>query len=200
MRTVLDGLSAARLGVTEKRLANIRSLVTKAVERFGQRRTWVTKEIPLSPAWQDLLARIEGKEHRWGLGRLACYGTVKGIDPARGHRRDAPRLLAALEAEELVKDPRGLLKHTIAVWNMCRKRVPGWPELVLASPFKTTPAMLPLEAFPASFQADVARLRGPHAPSRSAGRDGAGPRAAGAHARGLPLHVPPRRFGAGAGG
>jgi hypothetical protein len=55
VRTMLDGLSPGQLGTSEKRLANIRSLVTKAVEQFGQRRTWVTKEIPLSPAWEGAL-------------------------------------------------------------------------------------------------------------------------------------------------
>jgi hypothetical protein len=65
-------------------------------------------------------------------------------------------LHAALEAEELSKNPRNLLKHTIAVWNMCHRRVPNWPDRHLSSPFKTEPYMLPLEAFPQSFQEDVA--------------------------------------------
>ena len=156
VRALLDGLSPARLGVAAKRLANIRSLVTQAVERFGQRRTWVTKEIPLSPAWASLFAQIAAKEHRWALGRLASFCSLQGIAPAQVCVETLRGLFAALEAEEMIKKPRGLLKHIIAVWNLCHSRVPGWPDRRLASPFKVAPAMLPLEAFPASFQADVA--------------------------------------------
>lgn len=165
VRAVLAGLSPRRLGTSEKRFANIRSLVVRAVEQFGQRRIWITKEIALAPVWEELLSRIPEREHRWALSRLACFCTVKGILPG-GVTVDTLRdLYAALEAEVMIKQPRGLLKHTIAVWNMCMKRVPGWPATTLASPFKTAPAMLPLEAFPPSFQANVAaweeRMRNP---------------------------------------
>ncbi len=79
IRQIFAPLSPARLGISEKRFANIRSLVGSAVARFGMRRTWITREIPLDEAWCDLLARIPDRQHRWGLSRLACYATVKGI-------------------------------------------------------------------------------------------------------------------------
>lgn len=165
MRGVLDGLSPAQFGASEKRLANIKSLVIRAVERFGQRRTAITKEIALSPEWETVLSSVPSREHRWALGRLACFCTVKKIAPEEVRVDTLGGLFAALEAEVMVKHPRKLLKHTIAVWNMCRKRVPGWPDTVLSSPFKTGAAMLPLEVFPVSFQADVtaweARMRHP---------------------------------------
>jgi len=90
------------------------------------------------------------------FSRLACYCTVKGIEPAAVDSTTLLGLHAALVAESLSKDPRNLLKHTIAVWNICRRRVPGWPGSPLSSPFKTEPFMIPLEAFPAGFQQDVA--------------------------------------------
>ena len=65
----------------------------------------------------------------------------------------------ALEAEEIVKNPRRLLKHTIAHWNICGRQVAGWPDIVLSSPFKQEPISMPLSAFPAVFQADVERWR-----------------------------------------
>jgi len=125
VRQIFAPLSPARLGVSEKRFANIRSLVGAAVTRFGMRRTWITREIPLDEAWRDLLARIPDRQHRWGLSRLACYATVKGIEPAAVDSTTLLGLHAALEAEALSKDPRNLLKHTIAVWNICHRRVPG---------------------------------------------------------------------------
>ncbi|MCH8950671.1 MAG: site-specific integrase [Proteobacteria bacterium] len=156
VRQIFAPLSPARLGISEKRFANIRSLVGSAVVRFGMRRTWITREIPLDETWRDLLARIPDRQHRWGLSRLACYCTVKGIEPAAVDSTTLLGLHAALVAESLSKDPRNLLKHTIAVWNICHRRVPGWPGSPLCSPFKCEPFMMPLEAFPAGFQQDVA--------------------------------------------
>ncbi len=43
----------------------------------------------------------------------------------------------------------------IAIWNMCKRGVPGWPDIALCSPFKTTPYTFPLSSFPVSFQKDV---------------------------------------------
>ena len=106
IRQIFAGLTPARLGVSEKRFANIRSLIGAAVTRFGMRRTWITREIPLDEAWCDLLARIPDREHRWGLSRLACYCTVKGIEPATVDSTALLGLHAALEAEALSKDPR----------------------------------------------------------------------------------------------
>ena len=156
IRPLLADLSAGQLAVSEKRLANIRSCVRKAVERFGMRRTWITREITPSPAWQALFARIERREYRWALSRFACYCTVKGIAPEDVSSESLVGFQAALEAEMTIKDPVNNRKHVIAIWNMCRKCVPGWPDTRLSSPFKMEPYMYPLAAFPEPFQVDVA--------------------------------------------
>ncbi len=156
LRHALAGLSAARLGISDKRLANIRSLVIRAVERFGMQRIWITREIQLAPEWLALFDKIETREHRWALSRLAVYCTVKAIAPADVSSETLVGFQAALEAEALSKNPVNLRKHTIAVWNMCLTRVPGWPQVKLASPFKGAPYMYPLTAFPEGFRRDVA--------------------------------------------
>jgi integrase len=165
LREIFAALNHATLGVSEKRLANIRSLIASAVDRFGMRRTFVTREIPLDANWTALLDRIGEREHRWALSRLAAYCTVKGIPPQAVTPETLVGLYAALEAEAVSKKPQKILKHVIAVWNMCDKRVPDWPGGKLSSPFKTEPYMLQLEAFPESFQRDVAafeaRMRNP---------------------------------------
>ena len=92
VREVLASLSAASLGVTPKRLANIRSLITTAVERFGSRRFWITREITPDEHWQTLLGI--GSEARVSMEpqppRLLLHG--KGdIAP----RRSAPTRCSA---------------------------------------------------------------------------------------------------------
>lgn len=155
VRETLASLSAAQLGITDKRLANVTSLIRQAVERFGPKRVWITQEIELTSAWKTLLDTISDRQHRWGLSRLACYCTVKAIAPVEVMPDTLIGFQSALEAELLSRDPAKLRKHTIALWNICLKSVPGWPQTKLSSPFKQPAYMLPLEAFPQGFRDDV---------------------------------------------
>ena len=109
------------------------------------------------------------------LYRLAAYCSFMVVPPDAVDRQVLLGFYEALEAEEIVKNPRRLLKHTIAHWNMCRRQVVGWPDIILSSPFKETPITLRLSAFPEAFQADLERWRqrlldpdilDPDAPSR----------------------------------
>ena len=59
VRALVGDLTPGEFGVSSKRLANLRSLIVRAVERFGMRRQVVTRAVPLSTAWSDLLARAE---------------------------------------------------------------------------------------------------------------------------------------------
>ena len=90
---------------------------------------------------------------------LATFCCVMAIEPTAVDQTTITGLYAALEAEELVKQPKAILKNTINAWNRCRRVVPGWPSVALRSPFKRAPETLPLSAFPTNFQADVASWR-----------------------------------------
>ena len=57
----------------------------------------------------------------------------------------------------MTKHPRKVIKHTIAMWNHFGRTMPGWPAAMLSSPFVSEPDTLPLDRFPESFRADVAR-------------------------------------------
>ena len=65
----------------------------------------------------------------------------------------------ALEAEDLIGNPRQKLKHTIAIWNMCHRGVAEWPDIHLSSPFDRDLVALPLCEFPQSFRYDLAKWR-----------------------------------------
>jgi integrase len=156
VRIHLEALTASDLGVTPKRLANIKALIAGAIERFGAPRTWITRSVTPAPQWQALLAKAPKREYVWSLSRLACYCTVKGLRPEDVRPETLIGLLAALEAECISRKPRSIIKQTIAIWNMCRRQVPDWPQITLSSPTRTDPFMLPLSAFPEGFQADIA--------------------------------------------
>lgn len=99
LRQLLEDLHPARLGISSKRLANVKSLVTRAVDRFGMRRVRVTRDIALAPEWQALLAGIPRRQYVWGLNRLACYCSVKGIAPEDVGTEALIGLEAALEGD-----------------------------------------------------------------------------------------------------
>jgi integrase len=159
IRDLLGSRTAAELGLSEKRYANISAAVRSAVRIFGATRIPITRRVALSPEWTALLERIEHKEHRWGLNRLACYASAAGIVPIEVTRQTLLGLFDALEREDGIKQPRKTLKHTIALWNMCHKSVPSWPETRLESPFESTAYTLRLDQFPKSFQEEVERWR-----------------------------------------
>ena len=157
LRKLFASASPAALGIASKRLENVRSIVTKAVERHGMPRQFVTRRVDLTPTWAALIGQIERKEYRCAHSRLACYCSANGIEPADVTPETLRGLHAALVEESLVKDPRKLLKHTIALWNMAMKEVPTWPPVRLTSPFIEEPLALPLSRFPLPFQEDVAQ-------------------------------------------
>lgn len=159
LRTLFESRNGAQLGVTEKRLANIRSEVTKAVKTFGAGQAALTKRVALAPEWTELLARTPLKRYGNALARLASFCSVMAIPPEQVNADTLLALHEALVAEEVIKNPRRILKHTIAHWNMCRARVPGWPGFKLASPFPSTRYMLELADFPKSFRTDMAAWR-----------------------------------------
>lgn len=159
LRTLFGSRNAAQLGVSEKRHANIRSEVTKAVKTFGAGQAALTKRVVLAPEWTGLLAQTPLKRYGNALSRLASFCSVMGVLPEKVNSGTLLALNEALVAEEVIKDPRRILKHTIAHWNMCQARVPGWPGFKLASPFPSTRYMLELAEFPKSFQADIAAWR-----------------------------------------
>ena len=121
------------------------------------KRTRLTSRVPLAPAWEELLARVENGRYRQGVKRLAHYCSAMGIPPEEVRSGHLLGLHEALEAECMTKHPRKVIKHTIAMWNHFGRTVPAWPAAVLASPFASEPDTLPLARFPESFRADVAR-------------------------------------------
>lgn len=155
VRILLASKSAAQLNISDKRYANVRSLLSAAVRDYGDAPQPITKRIPLTEEWQALLDRIEKRTYRMALYRLAAYCSFMTIPPEAVDRVVLLGFHEALEAEEIVKNPRRLLKFSISHWNMCRRQVPSWPAIILSSPFKKAPISQRLTAFPVAFQGDL---------------------------------------------
>jgi integrase len=165
VRTLLTSRAAAELGLTERRWRNIRSSVVSAVRKFGAVPSNITQRALINAEWTDLLGRVIAKHHRHGLARLARFCSAMAISPEAVDRATLLGFYEALVAEDLVWNPRTKLKHTIAVWNICHRQAPDWPDIRLASPFERDVITFPLEHFPDSFRVDLeawcARLLSP---------------------------------------
>ncbi len=159
LRELFDGTTAPRHNLAPKTVANVRSLVVQVVTRYGPPQMPITRKIPLDTEWRNLLDRIVVLHNRHALGRLAAYASVMNISPAEVVTTTLLGLHRALEAEELVKDPRSIIKNTITSWNRCRRQVNGWPDVILESPFKKRPVTFPLSTFPVTFRDDVNRWK-----------------------------------------
>lgn len=155
IRDLFSDKPSAMLGVTDKTLANIRSNVSRALKNHGDPIPQLTKRITPNDDWQILLNTVKTNQWRQGLYRLACFCTVMGIAPDKVDNEVLIGLHEALEAEEIVKRPRILLKNTITTWNRCGRLIENWPATCLSSPYKKQPWTLPLDAFPDSFRADI---------------------------------------------
>ena len=159
VRELLRSKSGPQLGVSTKAYANICSGVRAALRDYGEAIVPVTVRVPHTATWSALLTTVAVEHHRTGLYRLASYCSAMKIEPEAVGPEALVGFHAALDAEEVVKHPRKLLKLTMALWNMCGRRVVGWPAVVLSSPFRKEPFAPRLETLPQSFQDDVAKWK-----------------------------------------
>jgi hypothetical protein len=157
IRELLASKTAAELGLSDKRYANVRSSVVSSVRTFGRAPHAITRRVPTSPAWKELLDQIDSPVYRNALNRLAAFCSSMNLSPQQARPEVLLGFFEALDAEEAVKHPRRIIKHTIAIWNICHRTVPGWPDIRLGSPFERDVVSLPLVAFPKSFQEDLER-------------------------------------------
>ena len=155
LRALFALKSAAQLGLSDKSFANIRSLAIQALSRYGTPDLPITRRFAMTPVWRELLDRIEKPYNRQTLHRLAIYCSRTGLSPEDVTPDTLIGFKAALEAEEIVKDPAEIVSNTISKWNGAVRDVPGWPQQKLCEPNKEIPLARPLSDFPASFQADV---------------------------------------------
>ncbi len=113
----LPSQSAAQLGLSDKSFANIRSLAIQALSRYGEPDLPVTRRFAMTPAWRERLDRIEKPYNRQTLHRLAIYCSRVGLSVEDVTPETLIGFKAALEAEEVVKDPAEIVSNTISKWN-----------------------------------------------------------------------------------
>jgi integrase len=115
----LAAVNPVAVGITTKRLANIRSDFLAAAKASGLMPVKVKSEGKpvLSPAWVDLFARLSGRRAHIGLSRLARHASGRGLMPQEINNQVIADLIAAVREQSLHPRPTVLHRQVALIWN-----------------------------------------------------------------------------------
>ena len=137
LRPLLGRLHPIQLGVSERRLQNVRSLLLSAFRIAGLSTKLATYMAQMSPAWQKLWDLMEGDTYgRTELSRFFRYCSANDVAPLGVTDAVSSDYLAALEAESLITKPRVRHQSVCRVWNRLavQHKAAGWPQIELTVP------------------------------------------------------------------
>ena len=137
LRPRLSGLHPIQLGVSERRIQNVRSLLLSAFRIAGISTKLAPYMAKMSPAWQQLWNLLEDDTYgRTELSRLFRYCSVNGVAPSKVSDAISADFLAALETESLIKKPKVRHQSVCRVWNRLADdhAASGWPQIELSVP------------------------------------------------------------------
>jgi hypothetical protein len=153
-RLIRNAMPAAA-GVSPSRWGNARSLLRAALKLSGLAIMPGRRLHPLAPAWAALAATLRNRYERAMLSRLMRWASAETIDPAHLDQAVVDRFGAALMQDSFHQNPRDCWRRTVVAWNAAVEGVSGWPQQRFVPPPGRERYALPLEAFPAAFQADA---------------------------------------------
>ena len=158
LREALASIHPAQAGISKKRLANIRSNLSMALDIAGVSQSSPMRKIELSEVWQSLLDNCSIQRVRWDLNRFARFCSGCGVDPEQVTDTIADQFLTAMNEAAIWKVPEETHRTTINRWNEAVKKVSGWPNIVLTKPpSRRNCWTFPLTEFPQSFNDDLDR-------------------------------------------
>ena len=150
-KTVLDRPASA-YGLADSTMKTLRSAVRFILRRIGIIDTAYT---PIDPVWQKQLDLL-GDKHRLGLVGFARYGSATGVPPEAVSLATLDAYQAYLEERSLKAPPAKATGAVRTAWNKACDKVEGWAGQRLEKRTRPGQFVLPPEAFPESFQADLA--------------------------------------------
>ena len=137
LRPRLSRLHPIQLGVSERRIQNVRSLLLSAFRIAGISTKLAPYMAKMSSNWQQLWDLMEGDRYaRTELSRLFRYCSANGIVPSEMSDAISSDFLTALEAESLIKKPKVRHQSVCRVWNRLAgdHAASGWPQIELNIP------------------------------------------------------------------
>jgi integrase len=154
METIQAGLAAVNplaIGMTPKRLTNLRSDFVAAVKASGVISIKLDGKAALGPHWSTLLSGLNRRRHL-GLLRLARFLSSRGTKPGEISDDAIGEFVAAVRAGSLHKKPNVLHRQVTKIWNEAAREL-GLPTVTVPS-FKPPPKRIDPSLLPASFIKD----------------------------------------------
>ena len=151
----LATVSPVAVGMTVKRLTNIRSDFLAAVKTSGVIPIKFEVKNTLSPAWGELFSRLSGRRAHIGLSRLARYASSHRIEPGEINDTVIDKFIAAVREGSLHQNPRVLHRQVTLIWNeAARDQRLGLQSVTIAS-FRGPPKRIDWSLLPVSFRREV---------------------------------------------
>ena len=127
LRQRLKAENHLTLGVSKRRLKNVRSLVLRALRQVGLSTKLASYQMSMNDAWQALYDRLPGRYERTAFSRFFRYCSKADIRPEDVNDAVLDDYLVALIEESLRKDPRTIHQTVCRLWNKMCDAVDGWP-------------------------------------------------------------------------
>ena len=127
-------LTPQRANRSPKTLANMRTLVKRALILTGAGRRVRHYGTPLSPAWQALYNQLPTKRLKYALSRLIHYANQASIRPDQVNQSFLEQFVADLGKSGEVKNVPLRHRDSAVFWNQCATAIKGWPQTFLHEP------------------------------------------------------------------
>ena len=148
-------MTPASAGMTKPRWANVRALLTAALDLTGAKVVRRRRIVGLTPSWISLRNRVGDRYARGHLSRFFTYASANGIEPNQVNDRTVADFEETLKRNSLLERQTQIVRELCLEWNRCAGSVEGWPAARLTVPFRRRDYALPESAYPPSFGADV---------------------------------------------
>jgi hypothetical protein len=148
----------AHARISHKRWQNVKADVIFALRRYGPKGGSSRLPLQFTPPWQHLADSTTDNRIRWCLSRLFHYCSALGLEPSDVCQQTLVEFHKVLAQESLIGNPGELVRRTARVWNKAARTVPGWPTMLFEVVDQRDHYTIPIEEFPETFQADVARF------------------------------------------
>lgn len=117
LRQVFEGASPGAIGLSRSNWANVKSNVRRAVRIVVDIPPASVSDVPLTEAWQALVALVSHVSKRSALRRFARFCCSRQIDPNQVDDQTVEHYRAFLDRPGQSKDPERVCRDLVGLWN-----------------------------------------------------------------------------------
>lgn len=155
---LIEAALPARHRVLPKRWSNGISSIRSLLRPCGLHAPLVKHIWPTNQAWIDLVSSLPTTHERAAMAGFARWCAACDIEPTQVTEQTVEEYIR-FRAMSTIRTHLNELRNTIrGTWNRAvQKQLEGWPSRLLVAPGSAHIIALPLDRFPAQFQAELTR-------------------------------------------